>query len=156
MKNKHWMIKFTVPNEVRPHNSKAPLSCCVKLRPLPVTWGMTGCFCEPSSELFRALACFRWTSGVRRLSRGLWDIIKPMPVHQIAGESSGLLISPVIKETFNVSCVSLDSPTPCALKIAEKISEQFENAVLLMVRRINIFIWDNPRGDLSHFNLNVI
>lgn len=27
----------------------------------------------------------------------------------------------------------LHSPTPCAFKIADKISEQFDNAVLLMV-----------------------
>lgn len=30
--------------------------------------------------------------------------------------------------------VFVSSPTPCALKIADKIAEQFENAVLLMVR----------------------
>lgn len=34
------------------------------------------------------------------------------------------------------SSFELDSPTPCALKIADKISEQFDNAVLLMVRII--------------------
>ncbi|XP_068604233.1 ER membrane protein complex subunit 9 [Brachionichthys hirsutus] len=31
------------------------------------------------------------------------------------------------------ACVSDRSPTPCALKMADKISEQFENAVLLML-----------------------
>ncbi|XP_035513100.1 ER membrane protein complex subunit 9 [Morone saxatilis] len=31
------------------------------------------------------------------------------------------------------ACVSDSSPTPCALKIADKISEQFDNAVLLML-----------------------
>ncbi|GLD55104.1 ER membrane protein complex subunit 9, partial [Lates japonicus] len=31
------------------------------------------------------------------------------------------------------ACVSDSSPTPCALKIADKIAEQFDNAVLLML-----------------------
>uniref|UniRef100_A0AAQ4PPS0 ER membrane protein complex subunit 9 n=1 Tax=Gasterosteus aculeatus aculeatus TaxID=481459 RepID=A0AAQ4PPS0_GASAC len=31
------------------------------------------------------------------------------------------------------ACVSDSSPTPCALKIADKICEQFDNAVLLML-----------------------
>lgn len=44
--------------------------------------------------------------------------------------------------------MSVCSPTPCALKIADKIAEQFESAVLLMVRmtenkglmkRLNVF-----------------
>lgn len=44
--------------------------------------------------------------------------------------------------------MSVRSPTPCALKIADKIAEQFESAVLLMVRmtenkglmkRLNVF-----------------
>lgn len=32
-------------------------------------------------------------------------------------------------------CFLLGSPTPCALKVADKIAEQFDNAVLLMVRK---------------------
>lgn len=41
-------------------------------------------------------------------------------------------------QTHTLICVFLfsHSPTPCALKIADKISEQCENAVLLMVRKV--------------------
>ena len=39
--------------------------------------------------------------------------------------------------SFNVPCFHPRSPTPCALKIADKIAEQFDNAVLLMVSGFN-------------------
>lgn len=35
-------------------------------------------------------------------------------------------------------CFLLDSPTPCALKVADKIAEQFDNPVLLMVRKTEV------------------
>uniref|UniRef100_A0A3P8PPM9 MPN domain-containing protein n=1 Tax=Astatotilapia calliptera TaxID=8154 RepID=A0A3P8PPM9_ASTCA len=36
------------------------------------------------------------------------------------------------------ACVSDNNPTPCALKVADKIAEQFDNPVLLMVRKTEV------------------
>lgn len=92
--------------------------------------------------------------GVLRLSRGLWATIKPTPVHQIVGEFPHIQTELYVSDMEHVgrwcllNCqrflLSLDiflsrfsaSPTPCALKIADKITEQFQSAVLLMVRML--------------------
>lgn len=86
--------------------------------------------------------CFRWTCGAHRRSRGLWDITRPTPAHQTASEFvSDQLIQQTRRQShrrvtqFFVVFLELGSPTPCALKIADKISEQCENSVLLMVRK---------------------
>lgn len=84
---------------------------------------------------------------VLRLSRGLLATIKPTPVHQIVGElphiqtelcfSQGACYCQLFPLSLDIflTCFSA-SPTPCALKIADKITEQFESAVLLMVRTL--------------------
>lgn len=99
---------------------KTLLSCCVRLRPLALRLDMTE-VCSRGTKVnstitpswdnhrlysnFRSFhmtahinrhpgsicCCFRWMCGVHKLSRGLWDIIKPMPVYQTVGEFSDLL-----------------------------------------------------------------
>lgn len=73
--------------------------------------------------------------GVHKHSKGLWDIIRPTLVCQTAGTPSSFLIFwvPYFSTAFHFLLPSFSSPTPCALKIAEKIFEQCNNAVLLMV-----------------------
>lgn len=52
-------------------------------------------------------------------------------------------------------CFLLGSPTPCALKIADKIAEQFDNAVLLMVRKTKIKLF-NQLSLTCLFNLDIL
>ena len=91
---------------------------------------------------------FRLTCGVHRRSKGLWDIIKPMPVCLTAGTKLGYFLKCIplylmkgdfFFQVFVTFALRLfRSPTPCALKIADKIAEQFDSAVLLMVMHLEV------------------
>lgn len=61
-----------------------------------------------------------------------------------------------LRSLFNMFlCFLLGSPTPCALKVADKIAEQFDNAVLLMVRKTEVKLF--YRLSLTcWFNLDIV